>query len=31
VGVQTPDGPSNLAFDRDDQVLIEHKDHPNAV
>ena len=31
VQVQTPDGPSNLAFFRDDQVLIEHEGHPDAV
>jgi hypothetical protein len=31
VQVQTPEGPTMLAFFEIDQVLIEHKDHPNAV
>jgi hypothetical protein len=31
VRVKTPEGESNLAFVHDDQVLIEHRAHPNAV
>lgn len=31
VQVQTPEGPSNLGFHIHDQVLIEHKGHPNAT